>query len=53
MRAIQIERFGDPAQVAAAATRNPWARSFALLTYGMAYCEANPSAHETPCAMPS
>jgi predicted ATPase/class 3 adenylate cyclase len=32
----------DGAIAAAAATRNPWARSFALLTYGMAYCDANP-----------
>jgi hypothetical protein len=32
----------DGAIAATAATRNPWARSFALLTYGMAYCDANP-----------
>ncbi len=32
----------DGAVAATAATRNPWARSFALLTYGMAYCDANP-----------
>jgi predicted ATPase len=32
----------DGAIAAAAATSNPWARSFALLTYGMAYCDANP-----------
>ncbi|OBK75018.1 adenylate/guanylate cyclase domain-containing protein [Mycobacterium sp. 1274761.0] len=32
----------DGAIAAAASTHNPWARSFALLTYGMAYCDANP-----------